>query len=142
MSEFKAVIKHTYDASPDELYEAFTNPNILKEWYCPEGMSIPEVVAEARVGGQHRVVMQAPDGTQHIANGEYKELIPAKKLVYTWKWENPEMNNEALITVEFIPKGAQTEVVMTHDGLPNQKEVDMHSHGWNSCLVKLEKVVA
>jgi len=139
----EAVIKHTFKATPEELFEAFTDPEILKNWYAPEGMSVPEILADAKVGGKHRVVMQAPDGRKHIANGVYKEVVPGKKLVYTWQWETggDVQSVECLITVEFNPRGDQTEVIMTHSGLPNQKEVDMHTHGWSSCLARLEKVI-
>ncbi len=138
----KAVISHVYDATPEELFEAFTNPEVLKNWYAPEGLSIPEVTADAKVGGKHRVVMQAPDGKQHIANGVYREVIPGKKLVYTWKWEAGDMSSDdTLITVEFKPKGDKTEVLMIHEGLPSEKEVQMHTQGWASCLMKLEKII-
>lgn len=134
----QAVIKHTYSAPVETLFTAFTNPEILKNWYCPEGLSIPEIVADVRVGGKHRVVMLAPDGNKHIANGIYKEVVPGKKLVYTWKWEG--QNADTTVTIEFFPQGSNTEVVLTHEGLHDEKEVQMHTKGWTSCLMKLGKI--
>jgi len=141
MSNHKAVVKHTYDASPEELFKAFTDPEVLKEWYAPEGLTIPEISADVTLGGKHRVVMLAPDGSKHIANGIYKEIIPGKKLVFTWKWEGMEWGDQSVVTVEFFPKEGKTEVVLTHEGLPNQQEVEMHTKGWSSCLVRLEQAV-
>ncbi len=141
MPNLKAVVKHTYNATADELFRAFTDPEILKEWYAPEGLTIPEVSADISVGGKHRVVMSAPDGSKHIANGIYKEVVSGKKLVFTWKWEGMDWGDESVVTVEFFPRGDKTEVVLTHEGLPNQKEVEMHIQGWSSCLMKLEKIV-
>ena len=141
MSNHKAVVKHTYNASPEELFKAFTDPEILKEWYAPEGLTIPEISADVFAGGKHRVVMSAPDGSKHIAKGVYKEIIPGKKLVFTWKWEGMEWGDQSVVTVEFFPKEGKTEVVLTHEGLPNQQEVEMHTKGWSSCLVRLEQAV-
>ncbi|MFN2567322.1 MAG: SRPBCC domain-containing protein, partial [Gemmatimonadaceae bacterium] len=48
---------------------------------------------------------------------------------------------ESVVTVEFHEQGRSTEVVLRHEGLPTEKEIADHQHGWNGCLDKLKKAL-
>jgi uncharacterized protein YndB with AHSA1/START domain len=70
-------------------------------------------------------------------SGVYREVDPPKKVVYTWTWEGGPVT-ETLVSVEFIERGAATEVVLRHEGLPSDEERAKHEHGWTGCVDKLE----
>ena len=73
--------------------------------------------------------------------GEYRELQPGKKIVFTWQWEDEEdwENHVSIVTVELDDADSGTELRLTHEQLPNEESRDGHTRGWNSALDKLEK---
>ena len=67
-------IERTIRAPRDRVYNAWVDPEEMKKWSAPPGMTIPEGSQDLRVGGKFRAVMLEPNGTQHIAVGEYREV--------------------------------------------------------------------
>ena len=137
-------VRQRYPASRERVFDAWTNPEILKQWFSPEGVTNPSVDVDLRVGGAYRVEMLTPDDRRPVAVGTYKEIDPPKRLVFTWAWEDeadPAHTGETLVEVEFFALGQETEVVVTHGGFPNVEGRDGHEQGWKSCMVCLEAVV-
>lgn len=135
-------ITRAYAAPPEKVFRAWTDPEIMKQWFAPsDQFSTPEVTADARVGGRYRIVMRAPDGEYHRVGGVYREVDPPRKLVFTWAWEStPE--RESLVTVEFNAAGAGTELVLTHERFADEVARDKHREGWGGCLERLPKALA
>ena len=77
-------------------------------------------------------------------SGEYRELQPGRKIVFTWRLEEDEdwANHRSLVTVEFSDREGGTEVRVTHEKLPNEASRDDHKQGWESVLDRLEKFVS
>src|SRR5262249_39200729 len=101
-----------------------------------------------RVGGAYRLGMQTPaKPAPSICVGEFREVDPPRRLVYTWAWERgdskpePTMEGETLVTVEFVAVGPATEVVLTHERFPSADAAAQHTHGWNACLDVLGGVI-
>ena len=103
-------IRRIYKASVAAVYAAWTDPAQMKQWMGPsDDFGESEVTMDVRVGGRYRIVMHAPDGEVHRVGGVFREIVPDKKLSYTWAWEStPE--RESLVTVEFRPAGQGTEL--------------------------------
>lgn len=137
-------IKRLIKARRDRVYGAWTDPAQLKQWFGPEGVRTHDLIAEARVGGKFRWELSNSEGEKMSIRGEYRELQPGKKIVFTWQWEEDEdwENNDSLVTVEFSDCDGGTELRLTHEKLPNEKSRDGHSGGWNSSLDKLETWLA
>ncbi len=76
--------------------------------------------------------------------GEYRELQPGKKIVFTWQWEDDEdwQNHVSIVTVELYDRDGDTELRLIHEHLPNEESRDGHTRGWNSALDKFEKFVS
>ena len=103
----------------------------------PEGCETLELTVDARVGGQYVWRLRTPDGFEMKAFGEYREVRPRERLVYTWVWaDDPEWeNHESIVTVEFIARDAHTtELKLTHENLPSRDSRDNHIGGWTSAL--------
>ena len=128
-------------ASPEEVFEAWTRAEILGRWFAPGllSASVPEL--DARPGGRFRVEMHDPSGVTHIVSGTYREVEPNQRLVFTWAWEGVE-SPETLVSVELRPQGADTELVLTHEGFPNVAFRDQHLHGWTGSTEKLAGLFA
>lgn len=146
------VIRRVLNATPELAYEAWTSAEHVKQWMRPEpGMEIPRAVLDVRVGGRFRIQMKKADGEFATAAGEFKEVKPAERLVYTWDWEKDGSEEDfgelegktTLLTVEFIRRGEKTEFVLTHTRFATEESRDNHARGWgriaDSLAVFVEK---
>lgn len=133
-------ISRIYAAPPQKVFKAWIDPQALMRWFAPsDAFKTPEVEVDARVGGRYRIVMHAPDGEIHRVGGTYREVVPPRKLVFTWAWEStPE--RESLVTVEIKPSGAGSELILVHEGFADADTRGRHEEGWNGCLVRLHRV--
>src|SRR5881227_3111467 len=104
-------IKRFIKATPDRVYAAWSDPAQLKEWWGPEGVRTRSLSADVRVGGKYRWDMTSPEGEEMSAFGEYRELIPGKKIVFTWQWDDDETweNRTSVVTVELFESGRSEE---------------------------------
>jgi glutathione S-transferase len=139
--QFSLEIKRFIKAPRDRIYAAWTDPAQLKEWFGPENVKTRDLVADVRVGGQFRWDCTDPEGNEVTITGEYRELEPGRKIVFTWKHEGDEdwKNNSSIVTVEFSDREGDTEFHLTHEKLPTEASRDDHEQGWNSAFDRLEK---
>ncbi len=147
-SQTSLQIKRTYKATREQVFRAWTNPEALKKWFGPsDDFKTPVAEVDLKVGGTYRLQMIAPNGESHGVGGVYREINSPEKLVFTWMWEEgvscdggpPEPPVETLVTVEFFECGEETEIVLTHERLPNVESRDKHKEGWDGCLARLEQ---
>ena len=133
-------IKRSILASRDRVYAAWTDPAQLKKWFGPENVKTRNLIADARVGGEFRWDLTDQEGKEITISGEYRELEPCKKIVFTWRLEEDEdwKNHGSIVTVEFFDCEGGTELRLTHEKLPSEASRDDHTQGWNSVLDKLE----
>ncbi len=135
-------IVRTFDASPEMVYQAWTDPRVLKRWLGPTPeFSTPIVEADLRIGGAYRIGMESPEGQLYVAAGVYQEIVPNEKLVFTWRWENDRSSPETLVTVEFKKSGPNTELVFTHENFATEELAKDHQEGWEGALSKLSTLI-
>jgi len=143
MTEHTVQLTRVIAADPETVFRAWTEVEHMTRWSAPEGMDIPFVEVDLRVGGSFRLTMRNAEGEEFKAFGEYRVVDPPRRVSYTWDWENPEFQmGETVITVDFLPVDGGTEVVMRHELLPTEKFAADHTHGWMSCLNRLEAMFA
>ena len=136
-------LTHRFHAPRDLVFEMWTDPEHLVQWWGPEGVHIPESEIDVRVGGKWRTVMRNKDGGDHIVSGVYKEITPPSKLVFTWGWEiSGAREHQSTVTVEFIETQDGTIVNLHQALLTSQEDRDNHVSGWTSSLVCLEQALA
>jgi uncharacterized protein YndB with AHSA1/START domain len=129
------------DAPVEAVYAAWTDPAMLRRWLAPGNATVVHAVAEVEVGGTFLVEMRAADGKIWLTRGLYREVVPYRRLVHTWRWEGSDI--ETLVTVEFEPESVgRTRVTLTHSQFAGDEARDEHKHGWIGCLAKLEKLWA
>ena len=134
-------IKRFINAPPARVYAAWTDPAQLKEWFGPENVRMRNLTADPRVGGKYRWDLINQEDEEMSVFGEYRELVPGKKIVFTWKWDDDENWEEhnSVVTVELSDRDGGTEVRLRHEQLPSEESRDRHNEGWNSLLNRLEK---
>src|SRR5881397_1993551 len=138
--EIKRVIK----APRHRVYAAWTDPRQLKQWFGPESVQTNELIADARVGGEFRLDLTNSEGEEMTMRGEFRELLPGRKIVFTWQWEDDEdwENHISIVTVELTDADGGTELRLRHEQLPSEESRDGHTRGWNSARNKLEKLLS
>lgn len=137
MSENKVVLTKLIKASPEEVFEAFTNPEIMTKWFF--GVEEWSVVVSntLEVGGSYTLDMIKSDGIKYRHTGEYKVIAPPEKLVFTW---NSDFAQDTVVTVYFrrVPEG--TEITLEHEFLQTEEARENHRRGWTTCLNNLAKL--
>src|SRR4029079_5598530 len=117
-------IKRFIRASRDRVYAAWTDPAQLKKWFGPEKVETRSLIADVRVGGQFRWDLTNPEGKDMTISGVYRQVLPGKKIVFTWRLEEDEdwKNHSSIVTVEFFGREDGTEIHLTHEKLPNEAD--------------------
>jgi uncharacterized protein YndB with AHSA1/START domain len=138
-------VERTFNAPVAAVFEAWTSAEVLRYWWSP-GPDWETTVAEAdvRVGGALRIVMRGPGGDEFGGGGEYVEVTPSERLVFTWTWDGHEGHEGSqLIEVEFNePGGGTTTVVVTNRGIKDQESKESHQAGWEGSLSNLDRLLA
>ena len=131
-----------FNASPEAVWRAWTDPEALKHWMAPtDRHSVELAEADVRVGGRYRLVMKAPDGELHDVSGVYREVVPNRKLVCTWAWKStPERESLVTVLLRATPEG--TELTLTHEAFFDEAARDRHQQGWIGCIDQLERFLA
>jgi uncharacterized protein YndB with AHSA1/START domain len=120
------------DATPETIWPFLTEPERHVEW---EG-TVAEI--DPRPGGVYRVLVQG----QHQSAGEYVEVVPMQKVVFTFGWEqegHPIPPGSTTVEISLHPEGDKTRVRLVHHGLPDDA-VGEHTHGWDHYLGRLALV--
>ena len=126
-------------APVETVYAAWTDPEMLRRWLAPGNAIFVRAVADVVVGGTFLVEMRGMDGRSWLTRGVYREVVPCRRLVHTWRWEGNDV--ESLVTVEFEPESAgTTRLALTHSRFAQDEERDEHERGWIGCLAKLEQL--
>ncbi|HEU0223976.1 MAG TPA: SRPBCC domain-containing protein [Steroidobacteraceae bacterium] len=131
-------VRREIAASAEELFDAWLDPTSLAVWMRPGDTQRADIRVDARVGGAFEIVMHTPKGAVSHT-GTYREISRPRRLVFTWN--SPYAGDtDSLVTVEFHPRRGATEIVLTHEGLPNADMVAAHRGGWSDILVLIGKV--
>jgi uncharacterized protein YndB with AHSA1/START domain len=126
------VARREIRASVERVFAAWTQPEQLRAWWGPRPVTCSDAEVDLRVGGHYRIVNALPDGASITIHGEFRVVEAPRKLVYTWRLgDNAELS---LVTVRFEPRGDLTEVVVTHENIPDEAVRDSHESGWGGCL--------
>jgi uncharacterized protein YndB with AHSA1/START domain len=147
------VIEHRFDAPVELIWQMWTDPDHFREWFGPEGASIPTAKMDVRVGGSRLVCMevQTPNGPMQMwFTGKYLEVVENERLVYTESMsdENGVVKSPAdmgmpaghptttEVRVEIDIDGSGTRMMLTHSGIP---EGSPGATGWRMAIDKLTK---
>ncbi len=117
------------DASPETIFELLTAPEAHLRWMGTEADLDP------RPGGAYRVLVAG----QFPAVGEFVEVVPNEKVVFTFGWDapdNPVGPGSSTVEISLHPEDGKTLVRLVHRGLP-EDGVGPHAHGWSHYLARL-----
>ncbi|OHV73380.1 SRPBCC family protein [Ensifer sp. LCM 4579] len=147
--ERELLLVRLIDAPREKVYRAFTDADLLKQWFAPLPWTITEAELEVRAGGTNRFVMRSPEGELYPNQGVYLEVVPNEKLVmtdaYTEAWqpsEKPFMT--AILTFEDERGKTRYTARARHWSAEDREaheEMGFHE-GWGRCADQLAALVA
>lgn len=145
---YELMLTRIIDAPPAKVYRAWTEPELMKQWFAPLPFTTPLVETDVRPGGSSLVVMQDPEGMEYPNRGVYLEVVENEKLVftdaYTSAWqpsEKPFMT--AILTFENVDgKTRYTARVMhwSEEDRVAHEQMGFHE-GWGQCADQLAALV-
>ena len=131
-------LSRSYPVAPEKVWRAWTDPQALKRWWGPGGVQPVSLARlDVRVGGRLRIVFGGAEGKDHEVQGVYKEVVPNRKLVFTWTWPNSTPERESLVTIMFRAVDRGTQLDFLHEQLFDETVRDNHKRGWSETLDKL-----
>lgn len=129
-------------STPDRVYRAFLDPDAQVKWLPPNGFTGKVHHLDATVGGTFRMSFtNFTTGKSHFFGGTYIELVPGERLVYTDRFEDPNLPGEMKVTVLLKQVSCGTELQITQEGIPEIIPAEACYLGWQESLLLLAKLV-
>ena len=137
-------IRRSFAAPRALVFSAWTEPQHLAQWSCPRGFTFTENRGDLRVGGTFSATMRAPEGSYHRLRGEYREIVPPERLVFTHCWVDEHGNTgpQTLVTVTLTERNGRTEMNFHQGVFESVAARDGHAQGWTSCFERLAELLA
>jgi uncharacterized protein YndB with AHSA1/START domain len=129
-------------AKAERVYRAFIDADAMNKWLPPFGFTGKVHSIDARVGGGYKMSFtNFSTGSSHSFGGMYRELVPNEKLVYTDKFDDPNLTGEMVTTVQIRAVSVGVELSIQQAGIPEAIPVEACYLGWQQSLVQLAKLV-
>jgi uncharacterized protein YndB with AHSA1/START domain len=130
------------DAPPERIFFLMTEPAELAKWWGPHGFTTPEIELDLNVGGSYRYTMEPPDGKAFHLSGEFLEIDPPGRLVYTFRWEEPNpADRETVVVLSLDAVGEATEVSLSQGEFATEERLALHRSGWADSFEKLAELI-
>lgn len=161
MSDEGIIIERIFDAPRELVWKAWTDPEMIKKWWGPEGFTAPSIKVDLKVGGKYVFAMHGPAGSEWdkdmYSSGIFKEIVPNEKIVSTDYFSDENGNKvspseygqdpnspsemEVVITFEDVEDG-KTKLTITYPKPESEEQFQAMlksgmEEGWNSSLDKL-----
>jgi uncharacterized protein YndB with AHSA1/START domain len=128
-------ITRVLPANPSAVFAAWTDPDHLQQWLCPDPGHVAAASCAPVVGGGYRLVMIFPSGSVEIS-GEYLVVEPPRRLVFTWRPGGDE-RRESRVTVLLRADGPGTHMTILHERVPDERYRSALTKGWGSVVDRL-----
>jgi uncharacterized protein YndB with AHSA1/START domain len=129
-------------AKPEKVFRAFVEPDAIASWLPPYGFVCTVHELDAQAGGKHKMSFRNfTTGDSHSFGGEYIEFVPGERLIYTDRFDDPNLPGEMKVTVEMKPVSVGTELTVVQENLPDMIPPEACHLGWRDSLQKLARLV-
>lgn len=134
-------------ASPARVYKAWTESDEIRSWFGRAPNSVRTALIDLRVGGVWRFAFNDTPGSINALHGEYLEIVPKERLVFTWIHERAkpdgvlEETTPSQVTVLFEPFGTGTRLTVRHEGIRQESGRIGVADGWDYGLAGLSAML-
>ncbi|WP_207532077.1 SRPBCC family protein [Desertivirga arenae] len=141
-NELSLEVTREFKVPAEQVYNAWTEFEALKQWWKPLNSELTDLQNDLKSEGVVQYTFTRTDNNEtYTVGGEYSEVVPGKKLVYSWKWELPEetsTENDYQLDVEFNDQGSGSVLRVKQQGFESEEASKPHYEGWESALDALE----
>jgi len=144
-------LKRTMPFPRERVFAAFSQQEQMNQWMCRDAKSheIRYTKFDFRVGGGFDLEIHTPNGHVYVMRNTYVEIVKPAKIKFSWGHEHfgpdgkqlDDTLEGTLVTFEFHDLGGSTEIELTHELLPNAKQLEDHKRGWTGCLDSLSELL-
>lgn len=148
-AERELVLERVIDAPPEALFRAWTDPELLKQWFTPRPWSVAHAECDVRPGGANLIVMRSPEGAEFPNRGVYLDVVENRRLVFTDAYVDawtPSEKPFMTATITFEPVGGKTRYVAR---VQHWSAADREAHekmgfheGWSKATDQLVALVS
>jgi uncharacterized protein YndB with AHSA1/START domain len=133
-------IRRRVRGAAEQIFDLWTKPDLMVRWMSPfPGAVDCKASCDLRPGGAFSLVMSSAESSREVS-GTYVQIDRPRKLVFTWTGALTN-NVNTLVTVELVPRGDETDLVLTHERLPTTAIIEGHTRGWGHILGHLADTV-
>jgi len=160
MKQEELTITRLFNAPRERVWQAWSDPKLIKRWWGPKNFTAPHVDIDFRVDGKYLLCMRGavkPGGDEQNfwSTGVYREIIKPEKIAVTDSFADENGNIvpathynmnanfplEMMLTVLFIEEEEKTKLILRHSGMPTGTDREMAGAGWNQSLDKLAETL-
>jgi uncharacterized protein YndB with AHSA1/START domain len=150
--ETELVVERVFDAPRERVWQAWSDPELLKQWWGPKNFSSPSCRMDFKEGGSYLFCMRSPEGRDFWSTGKFLEISNPERLVYIDSFADEKGNQvppsfygmpgdvsrvyTVTVTLEENIKG-KTKLNLRHLGLPGGEHLEMARAGWHESMDKL-----
>jgi len=145
------VVERVFDAPPELVWRAWTEPEHFARWYGPTGFTLPVCEIDLRVGGRHVWGMRSPDGQEMFSTGVFSEIVPLERLVTTDAMADADgkpldmggghpMETTVTVTLEDLG-GGRTKLTVRQARWPDPGMAAGAGGGWSQAFEKLAEAL-
>ena len=138
VADNELLIVRTFNAPPSVVFALWSSAEHMKHWMGPKGFTCPEMAIDLCVGGRYRGMIKSADHGENWFGGVYREIVPDKRLVFTFTWENdgPSAGLEMVVTITFEERDGKTVQTFHQTPFRSVERRDSHVGGWSEAFDK------
>jgi uncharacterized protein YndB with AHSA1/START domain len=138
VADNELLIVRTFNAPPSVVFALWSRAEHMKRWMGPKDFICPEATIDFRVSGSYRAMIKSADHGENWFGGVYREIVPDKRLVFTFSWENegPSEGVETLVTITFEGRDGKTVQTFHQAPFSHVERRDSHVGGWSEAFEK------
>lgn len=141
-SKNKVYISRTFQHPVEKVFEAFINPEWIKNWWGPANVLTVNVDVDLKIGGKYMFGMQKQNGELFQITGEYKDIVPNELLVFSSVYENlPSPPPESIVIIKFKSLETGTEVSLVQEFEIAPPDFENRTKSWEAMLGRIEKLL-
>lgn len=140
--EHTVTLHRVIAAKPEKVFRAFIDADAMCRWLPPDGFTAKVQHMDAKVGGTFRMSFTNFTTQKSTSfGGEYREIAPNERLVYTDRFDDPNLPGEMVVTVELKSVMVGTDLTIVQENIPSMIPVEMCYLGWQQSLANLARLV-
>lgn len=137
-SELRLKLERSLEAPRERVFAMLTEPVELAKWWGPCGFTMPQAEVSLRVGGRYRFTMKPPDADPFHLSGEFLEIVPPCRLVYSFGWEEPAPDDrETVVELALEDAPGATKLSVSQGPFATAERRALHESGWSESLERL-----